>query len=104
MKSTLPKAWEKLVAEEDELLLELVADRVESLCGYKPDLDSVARFLKDNITLRTTLHCERLALLHKHRDRRHHHHQQCRLSAGGRDLLVLSSMGSIIQQGMLVMY
>lgn len=53
MKSTLPKAWAKLVEEEDELLLELVADRVESLCGYKPDLDSVAGFLKDNISLRT---------------------------------------------------
>jgi hypothetical protein len=53
MKATLPKAWTKLVDEEDELMLELVADRVESLCGYKPDLDTVARFLKDHISLRT---------------------------------------------------
>lgn len=53
MKATLPKAWAKLVEEEDELLLELVADRVESLCGYKPDPDTVARFLKENISLRT---------------------------------------------------
>jgi hypothetical protein len=52
MKATLPKAWAKLVEEEDELLLELVADRVESLCGYKPDPDTVARFLKDHISLR----------------------------------------------------
>lgn len=51
MKTTLPKAWAKLVEEEDELLLELVADRVESLCGFKPDLDMVARFLKDHIIL-----------------------------------------------------
>ena len=51
MTSTLPKAWTRLVDEEDELLLELVADRVESLCGYKPDPDTVARFLKDNISL-----------------------------------------------------
>lgn len=49
MKATLPKAWAKLVEEEDELLLELVADRVESLCGFKPDPDTVARFLKDHI-------------------------------------------------------
>ena len=47
MKDTLPKAWTKLVEEEDELLLELVADRVEGLCGYKPGLDTVAQFLKD---------------------------------------------------------
>lgn len=53
MKATLPKAWAKLVEEEDELLLELVADRVEVLCGYKPDPDTVARFLKDHISLRT---------------------------------------------------
>lgn len=53
MKATLPKAWAKLVEEEDELLLELVADRVESLCGFKPDPDTVARFLKDHIFSRT---------------------------------------------------
>lgn len=52
-KATLPKAWAKLVEEEDELLLELVADRVESLCGYKPDPDTVARFLKESVSLRT---------------------------------------------------
>ena len=33
----LPKAWIKLVEDEDELLLELVADRVENLCGFKPE-------------------------------------------------------------------
>lgn len=53
IKATLPKAWDKLVEEEDELLLELVADRVESLCGFKPDPDTVARFLKDHIFSRT---------------------------------------------------
>lgn len=53
MKSTLPKAWEQLLEEEDELLIELLADRVESLCGYKPTPDSVAQFIKENIILRT---------------------------------------------------
>ena len=51
MLATLPLAWSKLVAEEDDLLLELVADRVESLCGFKPDLDTVASFLKANESL-----------------------------------------------------
>ncbi|MBM4289359.1 MAG: hypothetical protein FJ135_14665 [Deltaproteobacteria bacterium] len=54
MKSTLPKAWTRLVEEEDELLLDLLADRVESLCGYKPAPDSVARFLKENVILRSS--------------------------------------------------
>jgi hypothetical protein len=52
--ATLPEAWSKLVTEEDDLLLELVADRVESLCGFKPDLDTVARFLRESVSLRST--------------------------------------------------
>lgn len=51
IKSALPQAWAQLVEDEDELLLELVADRVESLCGYKPDPDTVAAFFKANATL-----------------------------------------------------
>lgn len=54
MLGTLPEAWAKLVAEEDELLLELVADKVESLCGFKPDVDTVARFLRENVSLRSS--------------------------------------------------
>ncbi len=53
MLSTLPDAWAKLVAEEDELLLELVADKVENLCGFKPDVDMVAKFLRESVALRT---------------------------------------------------
>ena len=53
MLSTLPEAWSKLVADEDELMLELVADKVESLCGFKPDVDTVAKFLRENVTLKT---------------------------------------------------
>lgn len=53
MKLALPKAWIRLLEEEDELLLELVADRVESLCGYKPDLDTVARFLKADVAIKS---------------------------------------------------
>lgn len=44
--ATLPIAWERLVSDEDEMLLEIVADRVENLCGFKPDPDTVAKFLK----------------------------------------------------------
>jgi len=51
MFSSLPEAWSKLVSEEDEHLLELLADKVESLCGFKPDLDTVAKFLRENVQL-----------------------------------------------------
>ncbi len=42
---TLPDAWAKLIESEDELLMELLADKVEDLCGVKPDPDAVAAFL-----------------------------------------------------------
>lgn len=52
MLATLPEAWSKLVSEEDELLLEIIADKVESLCGFKPDIDTVAKFLRKDVLLR----------------------------------------------------
>lgn len=55
MFSSLPEAWSKLVSEEDDLLLELLADKVESLCGFKPDLDTVAKFLRENVSLKNSI-------------------------------------------------
>lgn len=49
--STLPLAWEKLIEESDELLIELLADKVESLCGFKPDPDIVSNFLLNGTKL-----------------------------------------------------
>ena len=43
--STLPLAWKKLLEENDDLLVELVAEKVESLCGYQPDPDTIGVFL-----------------------------------------------------------
>lgn len=42
---TLPKAWEKILTEPDGLLVELLADTTERLCGYKPDNETVEQFL-----------------------------------------------------------
>ncbi len=43
----LPEAWARLVAEEHDTLLKWVTDRVEGLCGHKPDPGTVARFLQE---------------------------------------------------------
>ena len=43
---SLPEAWTKLVQEADEFLLEVVAEKTESLCGYKPTGEQVLNFLK----------------------------------------------------------
>jgi predicted type IV restriction endonuclease/predicted transport protein len=42
---SLPEAWTKLLQETDEFLLEVVADKTESLCGYKPTGGQVLNFL-----------------------------------------------------------
>ncbi|MDQ7032147.1 MAG: hypothetical protein Q9M37_05465 [Desulfonauticus sp.] len=45
----LPKAWEALLKEQDSLLLELLSEKVEDICGYKPDLDTCSNFLKKQV-------------------------------------------------------
>ena len=46
IKENLPEAWNKLVEEQDEILLDLVVEKVESLCEHKPAEDQVWNFLK----------------------------------------------------------
>ena len=41
----LPQAWDTLLSEADDVLVEFLADKVENLCGYKPDSDTCAVFL-----------------------------------------------------------
>jgi hypothetical protein len=49
IQTTLPKALAKLVQDRDELLIDLIADQVENLCGYKPDSETVALYLNQTI-------------------------------------------------------
>ena len=46
IQQTLPNAWRRLIDEQDELLIELIATKVEEICGYKPDPDTAALFLE----------------------------------------------------------
>lgn len=46
---TLPLAWNKLIYEPDELLIELIADATEKQCGYKPDNAIVEDFIANQI-------------------------------------------------------
>jgi predicted type IV restriction endonuclease len=45
IRRTLPDAWRKLIDEGDDLLVELLAEKVESLCGFRPDPETVWTFL-----------------------------------------------------------
>jgi hypothetical protein len=55
IKETLPKAWNALLKEQDSLLLELLADKVEDISGYKPDLDACGQFIENIVTAERTL-------------------------------------------------
>lgn len=41
----IPKAWKKLLKDGDELLIELLAETTENICGYKPNNDKVSEYL-----------------------------------------------------------
>ena len=43
--AALPRAWAALLAEPDDLLLDLVADKAEALCGFRPVAGDVLAFL-----------------------------------------------------------
>ncbi len=46
VEARLPEAWGKLVEEADEFLLDVVAEKTDSLCGHKPTDEQVLDFLK----------------------------------------------------------
>jgi len=45
-KKTLPIAWHKLMEEHDSQFIDLISDKVASLCGTRPNQDLVAGFLE----------------------------------------------------------
>ncbi len=44
-KGAIPKAWDELVSEPDELLIELIAEKVVSLIGFRPTDEQIEVFL-----------------------------------------------------------
>jgi hypothetical protein len=45
---TLPEAWNKIISDPDTVLVDLLSGTTGKLCGYTPDNDSVATFLKSH--------------------------------------------------------
>lgn len=50
IRSTLPIAFKRLFEEIDAELVDLLADKVEDLCGYRPDPDTVTDFLERQVS------------------------------------------------------
>lgn len=45
IRETLPKAWNKIISETDNILIDLVNDVTEKLCGFKASNEEVVRFI-----------------------------------------------------------
>lgn len=46
IKENLPKAWQKLISEPDEMLMELLNETLEKISGYKADDSQIIEFLQ----------------------------------------------------------
>ena len=51
----LPKAWKALLVEKDSLLIDLLAEKVEDLCGYRPSSEVCISFLETQLNPVTEL-------------------------------------------------
>jgi predicted type IV restriction endonuclease len=45
LNETLPKAWNKIIEEADDLLIDLINDTTEKLCGHRADNELIEQFL-----------------------------------------------------------
>ena len=50
IEKNMSKAWNKIISEPDELLVELLKETVEKLSGFEPDESIVKGFLKENVS------------------------------------------------------
>jgi predicted type IV restriction endonuclease len=46
IEETLPEAWNKIITEPDSLLIDLLSETTEKLCGFKPENEETTQFLK----------------------------------------------------------
>lgn len=47
IKEALPLAWKKIISEPDEMLVDMIAEATEEICGFKPDASVVEKFILD---------------------------------------------------------
>lgn len=46
LKLNMPIAWNAIISEPDELLIELIEEKTERICGFRPSPDEVSAFLQ----------------------------------------------------------
>ena len=45
LRDTMVKAWNEIIGTPDDLLVDLISEETERICGFKPDREMVAQFL-----------------------------------------------------------
>jgi predicted type IV restriction endonuclease len=54
IQKNLPKAWNKIISQPDELLIELINETLEKICGYKAESEQVIKFINEHINASIT--------------------------------------------------
>lgn len=49
IRQNLPKAWNKILSGPDELLVELINETLEKICGHKAETEQIVNFIKKHI-------------------------------------------------------
>lgn len=48
LEDTLPKVWNKIIVDPDEVLIDLISETTEKFCGQRPKSGMVERFISEN--------------------------------------------------------
>jgi len=46
LRDSIPRAWNKILGDPDDLLVDLLIETTEKLCGFRPDITDIEKFLK----------------------------------------------------------
>ena len=49
IKRNLPKAWNKIISEPDELLVEIISETLEKICGHRAEREQIVSFISDYV-------------------------------------------------------
>ncbi|MFC1816683.1 hypothetical protein ACFL0M_12285 [Thermodesulfobacteriota bacterium] len=49
IEETLPEAWTKVISEPHELIVNLLSETTEKICGFAPEREAVVTFLSDSL-------------------------------------------------------
>lgn len=46
---SIPAAWHNIIEEPDELLMELLAEKTENICGFRPSVEQIEKFIVETL-------------------------------------------------------